>query len=174
MNSISRTKHSVDTIFSVLLFGLFSLMLLLLILFSAQSYRVSVQDLEENQNLHTAMTYVTTKVRQHDGEGDVYLDSIENLPALCLNDEIDGTIYTTYIYLDDSQLRELFTVPGASVSASLGTSIAELSSFQIEETAQGFLKLYMEDFNGNSGELLLHPASPKTDLEISSGKEELS
>lgn len=160
MHVLSRTRHSIDAVFSVLLFGLFALMLLLLILFSAEAYRVSVNGLEENQNLHTAMTYVTTKIRQHDGENDIYPGTIENMSALCLNDIIDHEIYTTYIYYDGTNLKELFTMPEASVSATLGTTIAELNDFQVQWTDSGFLKLYMEDTDGKSGELLLHPSPP--------------
>ena len=162
MNSLPRTRHSIDAIFSVLLFGLFSMMLLLLILFSAEAYRVSVKNLEENHNLHTAMTYVTTKIRQHDGQNDIFLSEIEGLPALCLNDEIDEQLYTTYIYLYNSELKELFAIPNASVPIELGTTIAELNNFQITETEQGFFQLYMEDTDGNKGELLLHPAPADT------------
>lgn len=162
MQLLSRTKHSIDAVFSVLLFGLFALILLLLVLFSAEAYKISVNNLKENQNLHTAMTYVTTKVRQHDEANAIYPGTIENMTALCLNDQIGDEIYTTYIYFDGLNLKELFTVPEASVSAALGTTIAELNDFQIEWTTSGFLKLYMEDIDGRNGELLLHPSSPNT------------
>ena len=162
MNPKASVKHSIDAVFAVLLFGLFTLLLLMLLLFSAEVYRSSVRGRQENQNLHTAMTYVTTKIRQHDGNGDVFFGELEEIPALCLYDHIDGKRFTTFIYLDDSKLRELFTVPGASVSAELGTVIADLKQFHIEEIGNGFLKLYMEDLDGNSGELLLHPSVPNT------------
>lgn len=163
MNSLPRTRHSVDAIFSVLLFGIFTFMLLLLILFSAQTYRVSVQNQEENQNLHTAMTYITTKIRQHDERDEVYLDTIETLPALCIKDRINNQIFTTYIYLDNTELKELFTVPNASVSSELGTTIAELKEFHVEKIGNDYLKLCMEDFYGNHEELLLHPSIPNTE-----------
>lgn len=162
--NLSRTKHSIDAVFAVLLFGLFACMMLLLILFSTQAYQVSSTNLEENQNLHTAMTYVTTKIRQYDNKDAIALDYIDDLPALCLSEEIEGTTYTTYIYLENSHLRELFTVPGAPVSANLGTSIAQLRTFQATWTEHGFLKLYMEDLHGNQEELLLHPGLPITSV----------
>ena len=162
MNASTRTKHSVDMIFSVILFGMFTMMFLLLIIFSSKAYGVSLKGLEENQNLHTAMNYITTKMRQHDGYSDIAIDQLENMTSLCLYDEIDDQVFTTWIYLDGNELKELFTVPGASVSPSVGTVIASLKHFQIEWTEQGYLKLFMEDMDGNTGELLFHTAPPHT------------
>ena len=161
MNSLPRTRHSIDAVFSVLLFGIFSLMLLLLILFSAETYRVSVKNLEENQNLHTAMTYITTKLRQHDGQADISLGEIEGIPALCLQDTLEEKTYTTYIYLHNQELKELVAVPEAVVSIDLGTTIAELWDFRITETEGGFFQVFMEDFEHRHSEVLLHPTPPK-------------
>lgn len=157
-----KNNHTIDAFFSLLLFGLFSFLLLLLLLFSAKVYQSSVKGLDENQNLHTAMTYVTTKIRQHGDSASVFLEDFEGLDALCLKDEIDNQIYTTYIYLLDGELKELFSTPASNVSPKLGTTIAKLHSYSIEETEGGFFLLSMEDFDENRSEMLLHPSIPVT------------
>lgn len=164
-----KTEHSADTFFSIFLFGLYCLLLLLFLLFAAKFYQHSLDGLEENQNLHTAMTYVTTKIRQHTGTSSVSLTTWNELPVLCFKDEIDTQIYHTYIYLYNEELKELFTTSNASVSPENGTTIAHLHSFSISETNTGCLLFKMEDPNGNTSELLLNPSVP-----ISSGKEIVS
>ena len=157
-----KNNHTIDSFFSLLLFGLFSFLLLLLLLFSAKVYQSSVKGLDENQNLHTAMTYVTTKIRQHGDSSSVFLEDFKGHDALCLKDEIDNQIYTTYIYLLDDELKELFTIPASDVSPELGTTIAKLHAFSIEETNETFFRLSMEDLDGNRSEMLLHPSIPMT------------
>lgn len=157
-----KNNHSIDSFFSLLLFGLFSFLLLLLLLFSAKVYQSSVKALNENQNLHTAMTYVITKIRQHGDSSSIFLEDFDGLDALCLKDEINNQIYTTYIYLLDDELKELYTTPSANVSPKLGTTIAQLQSFSIQETDGEFFLLSMEDLDGNCSEMLLHPSIPTT------------
>ena len=125
MNPERSQKHSIDTLFSFLLFGLFVLFLLVLLLFSAQLYQSSVHSLDENQNLHTAATYLTTKFRQHDSAESKYTSRLENLDALCFEDMLGDSSCTTYIYLLDGELKELFTLSDSSLPPEAGVTIAE-------------------------------------------------
>lgn len=160
MNHSARKEHSVDLLFSILLFGIYVLFLLLMLLFAAKAYQNAVKGTEENYNLRTAMSYLTVKIRQHDNGRDVFLENLQGTEALCLTDEIEGETYTTYIYLYDGQLRELFTLEGSNVSLSMGTGIASLNSFIIEETPGEFYRISMEDTNGSAGSFLVHPGPP--------------
>ncbi len=161
MNPERSQKHSVDTLFSFLLFGLFVLFLLVLLLFSAQLYQRSVGSLDENQNLHTAATYLTTKFRQHDNAGSRYVAHFGDLDALCFEDVIDDTACTTYIYLLDNELKELFTLSGTTLSPDAGTTIAALSGFDFEQTEDGFLQIRLTDKDGHTASLALHPGTPE-------------
>lgn len=160
MNRSARKEHSVDLLFSILLFGIYVLFLLLMILFAAKAYQNAVKGTEENYNLRTAMSYLTVKIRQHDNGRDVFLGELQGTEALCLTDELDGETYTTYIYLYDGQLKELFTLDGSNVSLSMGTDIASLNSFILEETPEAFYRISMEDTNGITGSFLVHPGPP--------------
>ena len=162
MNRSGTGKHSVDSLFSILLFALFVLMLLLLLLFSARMYQVSVSNLEENQNLHTAMTYVGTKFRQHDQPENISLREGNGLPGLCFRDTIDGAAYDTCLYLYQGELKELFSAGIDALSPDTGTTIASLSSFDVTEEPGGLYRILMEDQQGVRAELLMHPGSPVT------------
>ena len=78
MNSrFTRKKHSIDSLAALLLFAMYVLFLLFLMLFGAGNYQASVKNLDTNNNLYTASSYITTKFRQHDipGKNLPYRDS---------------------------------------------------------------------------------------------------
>ncbi len=160
MNRSAKKNHSVDFLFSILLFGVYVLFLLLMLLSSARAYQNAVRGTEENYNLRTAMSYLTVKIRQHDNGKDISLSDFQGTEAICLEDEIQGRKLTTYIYLYDGQLKELFTPASSTASLSMGTDIASLDSFIIEETAEGFFRISMEDTNGTAASFLIHPGPP--------------
>lgn len=156
-----KKKHSVDSLFMLLLFGFFVLFLLLLLLFSARAYQAAVDGTKENNQLRTAMSYITTKVHQHDSASDVFSGEVEELPALCLQDKIGEKDYITYIFLDGSNLKELFASADTRPTRQLGTSFCDMTSFTISETLDGLYKLSLTDTSGHSGDLFLHPGTSK-------------
>lgn len=160
MNRTKPRSHSVDILFSLVLFGMFVLFMLLMLVFSAQAYKASVKGLDENNNLHTAAVYLTTKFRQHDTEGGTELVDFQGSRALCFSDVIDGEDYVTYIYLQDNKLKELFTMYGSDATAGMGMQVAELTAFDVAETPEGFYEITMESPGGAKSRLLLHPGSP--------------
>ncbi|MDY4693957.1 MAG: DUF4860 domain-containing protein [Blautia sp.] len=161
MKHTGNHTHSADIIFSVVLFSLFLLSLLMLMLFSGQAYRTSVKGSKLNNNLYTASDYVTAKFHMHDMGDDIYTDTINGTQALCMKDRIDDKTYITYIYLLDGNLKELFTLQDNVPSLNMGTDIASLKSFAIDETAEGLYRISFEDPDKHSCSILLHPGSPR-------------
>ncbi len=109
MNHRKNTGHSVSSLFSLLLFGVFVLFLILMLLFSARIYQQTVKQTDSDSELGTAATYLTTKFRQHDRSDEIFSGSLDDIPALCFRDDIKGKEYITYIYLKNDSLMELFT-----------------------------------------------------------------
>lgn len=157
MNTSIRRKHSMDSLFMILLFGFFVLFLLLLLLFSAKAYQTAVNGTKENNELRTAMSYITTKVHQHDVSDEVYVSSIEDTTALCLRDKIEGKEYITYIFLDEENLKELFTSADTIPVKALGTAFCPMHSFEILFKEHNLYQLSLEDSSGHSSVLYLHP-----------------
>lgn len=160
MRQRSKKQHSVDSLFSLLLFAVFVVFLLLLLLFSAQTYRASVRGLEENNNLRTAAAYITTKFRQHDRDGNIFPGDFRGIPALCFRETIQDKEYTTYLYLQDNTLKELFTASGSDADPEMGTPIARLNSFSCEVQEEAFYRISMEDTEGRTSSFLLHAGPP--------------
>ena len=105
------------------------LLLLLLLLSAAEVYQSSVEGTEENYQLRTTMSYLTTKLRQHDSNDQISTGTIAGLPAVCLKDTISEKDYTTYIYLEDGELKELFAASDLQADPMMGTSLTSMDSF---------------------------------------------
>ena len=159
MSKHIQREHPVTSVFSLLLFGLFVLFLLLMLLFSARIYQQTVKSADSEASLGTAASYITTKFRQHDSEGDVFTGTLDDIPALCFRDTVENTEYITYLYLDGNNLKELFTASDSPASSNAGTSIATLSDFQVSENENGFYHLSLKDPDGHTEELILHQNS---------------
>ena len=87
MNHRKNTGHSVSSLFSLLLFGVFVLFLILMLLFSARIYQQTVKQTDSDSELGTAATYLTTKFRQHDSG-----DEIFPVPWMIFRLFVSGTI----------------------------------------------------------------------------------
>lgn len=165
MSRINKRSHSVDTLFSVFLFGLFLIFLVMLLLFCARAYEASVKGQETNGSLYTASTYVTAKFRRHDTGGSIKISDFGDSQALCMSDTIEGQEYITYIYLQDGNLKELFAQAQTEPFPEMGTVIAPLKSFVIEEssdreTQNTYYRITMEDRSENEASFLLHKDGP--------------
>lgn len=160
MNQSDRRRHPIDNLFTIALLGLFLIFLLMMLLFSAQAYRTAVAGTQVNNNLYTASAYITAKFRQHDSSETISIDTLDGSPALCMTDTVNDTPYVTYIYLKDQHLKELFTAAGNTPSAQMGTDIASLNDFQIEQESGDFYRITLEDSDGNRSSLLFHSGAP--------------
>ncbi|MDO5136195.1 MAG: DUF4860 domain-containing protein [Eubacteriales bacterium] len=157
MKYFVHKQHSVDSFASLLLFALSTLFLMLLLLFSAEAYRSSVRGSEQNNNLYTAQAYIINKFRQYDREGETAVSQLDGKSALLFSQEENGQTYSTWLYLQDGSLKELFTQEGSLADASMGTPVASLCRFEAQVTEEGFYHIFLEDEEGSHTDFLLHP-----------------
>ncbi len=133
MRNENNNKHVVDIIFVLALFCVFATCALMLVTLGANVYKRTVDEMESNYSSRTAFAYVTEKLRQNDSKAQLSLDYLNGTPAVLLKQDINGTTYRTYLYLDtDGYLKELFVKEGTSLGSSTlsaGQKILELESF---------------------------------------------
>ena len=123
-------KHPADTLFVVLLYGLFALLSLLLILIGARVYKRTVEHTEARGDVRASLSYVANKVRAADR---VSLETRDGLSVLVLTQEFDGDLFETCIYYTGGVLREWFAEAATPFSPEKGETVTALSSFSIEE-----------------------------------------
>ncbi len=65
--------------------------------------------MNENFNTRTSYAYITQRIREFDRKDGILIGSIDSQPAILLKQEINDTIYLTYLYEYDGKLCELLT-----------------------------------------------------------------
>ena len=70
-------SHTVDFLFTLSLFCVFTVCALLLVTLGVQVYRSTARYLEDTYSARTALAYVAEKVRQHDARGCAALTQLE-------------------------------------------------------------------------------------------------
>lgn len=137
----SDTKnHITDFAFTLALFCVFTITALLVVLIGANVYKKSIQQTDDTFVRRTSLTYVATKIRQHDAAGAIHVQELDGVSALVLEQEITGETLQTWIYFHDGALRELLVTEGAEIDKQSGQSILELRDFYVQQ-ADGSLQL---------------------------------
>ena len=155
-----KQEHSfiVDVLFVLALFGVFAISALVLVTIGADVYQHTVQDMSANYETRTAVSYLTEKVHQNDitsadGESNACITTLNGTPALMLSQEINEEVYSTYLYLYDGYLKELFMQQNNSLGGNAleaGVNIMELDSFQLQQMNANLLSIEMATKQGES------------------------
>lgn len=159
------SRHIVDILFVLALFGVFAASALMLVTLGANVYRQTTANMTEHFTKRTAYAYLTEKLRQNDTRNAVSTEELEGIPALVLTQQTDGEEYCTYLYFYEGYLKELSIRKDSYTGADLlkaGQDILELSGFSMEETKDGLLKLTLD--TGDGSPLILY-ASLRSDYD---------
>ncbi len=123
----------IETIISMLLLILLGVGCFSLAVSSVGAYKRLYDSKGKNTELRIASSFITTKIRQNDMTGclEVRPDPISGNNALVIHEEIDGVIYTTWIFLSDGHLYEAIVLQDESPSVDIGQPIAKIDLFEI-------------------------------------------
>ena len=101
-------RHITDVLFTLTLFAVFAAASLIVVFIGAEVYSATISRADTSFEINTTLSFVTTKIRQHDTLGDVRLDNIGGTPAIVLTQSIGESFFETWIYHHDGILREIF------------------------------------------------------------------
>ena len=121
------TKHQMDALLMLLLFGVFAVCVLAVLLTGAKAYRGLTERDQAAYDRRTCVQYIATRVRQGDVEGGVTVESFQYTTALCMTQ--DG--YVTRVYWYDGYLMELYTSEDAELYPEDGEKIMPLESLSL-------------------------------------------
>lgn len=133
----SLTHKSLSSIAPLLLFAVFSACILMVLLSGAQIYRKIAKRDQNSIQCQTISRYLTTRLRQSDAEGMIFVGSFDEtmLPTddtkqsgdtLYLREQLNSRTYYTRIYVHEGMLRELFAADGLTFEPSGGTALLPL------------------------------------------------
>lgn len=157
---MKQEKHFiVDILFVLALFGVFAVSALALVTIGADVYQHTVEDMGVNYESRTAVSYIMEKVRQNDTADSISLTTLENTPALCMRSRIDEDNYSTYLYLYDGHLKELFMREGTSLGGQVlpaGTDIMELQELALSYAADDLIQVFLRTASGEAHTFYIH------------------
>lgn len=141
-----KSKHYMDGLLILLLFGVFAVSVLSVLLSGAGVYRRLTERDDLSYDRRTAVQYVATRVRQADRQGAVSVRTFEGCPALILSEEIEGEVYETRIYHYDGYIRELFVSADGAFLPEDGEKVLPAGSFLVYWEEPGLqIRLLTED-----------------------------
>ena len=135
-------RNVVISIFPMLLLSLAGGVLMLRLLISgAYAYGESQQALSDRYFKSVTVDYVSAKALS---PGDVWAGDFQGLPALFIDEEIDGTLYRTAVYCHDGYLKELFAAADSGLSPESGLELTPCGSFEACESMPGLRRIDFE------------------------------
>ena len=141
-----KSKHYMDGLLILLLFGVFAVSVLSVLLSGAGVYRRLTERDDLSYDRRTAVQYVATRVRQADRQGAVSVRTFEGCPALILSEEIEGEVYETRIYHYDGYIRELFVSSDGEFLPEDGENVLPAGSFLVYREEPGLqIRILTED-----------------------------
>lgn len=146
------SKHAIDLIFPLSVFFVFVVSAIAVLVLSANIYKNTTDISESNFEARTCSSYVLEKVRQSDTAGSLSAVNIDGTDCLVLEhakESKDDVSYTTYIYEYENNLMELRLMDGAEFYPSVGTEIAPIDAFEINQLHDN---LYKVTFTSDAGE----------------------
>ena len=129
------TGIAVDTIFTLTLFIVFAIAVLLVMITGAKVYQQTAAESIDSGNERIANTYLVSKIRHFDAssEGNAILVCRDkNGDCLILRENYDGFFAETRIYCQDGYLCELFYDPAEGFDPSLGEKVLAVDSLKID------------------------------------------
>lgn len=135
---------SVRTLAVFSLAGLYFVLAIGVTLLGSGTYRSVAAAADQRYTQRTALSYVVNQVRRG-GEEVVAVGDFGGCSALRLLETTpDGSVYATYIYCYEGQLRELYTELGSGLLPADGMGLAALASLDFS-TNQGLITVTAGD-----------------------------
>ena len=137
-----KKKYAIDAVFALILYGMFTLISLLLVLIGAQIYKGIVRRTDARSDVRASLSYVANKIRSAE---EVRLENREGLTVLVLpeNQKVE-----TVIYFYDGSLREMLQLQGESFDPSAGEELAAVSGFSLSQQEDDLLVVSTKDADG--------------------------
>lgn len=156
-----RDKSIVDSLFLLVLLGVFLICALFIVLFGAKIYKNTVKSSEDSFFERTCCTYITEKIRQNDNSNGVSLLEEKGNDVLKLTKDINSNSFSTYLYCDDGYIKEYTRASDLPFDPSYGTNVIGASSFVVTKHSEHLLEFIVSNEEGVSTDFFV---SIKSDI----------
>lgn len=152
MKKETEKRHSIDILFQMVIFLLFTFSAIILLILSVNFYRSIVERSDKNQNARVAVAYIREAIHQNDEQSSVTLTEFDGASCIKIMQADD---YVLYLYLKDGELRELFTKEGARVTSDDGQRIMQLQRLDFYMKEDNVIIVECEDSENNYEKVLV-------------------
>ncbi|MGN0290384.1 MAG: DUF4860 domain-containing protein [Lachnospiraceae bacterium] len=156
MKKYRSKSHSIDLLFTISLFFVFTITALYVTMAGANLYENMVQRTSFDYSVFTPVSYLEQKLQGYDTTGGISIQKKDGMDILCLHETLEDSAYTTYIYTKDGNLMELFVKDGSAVSFENGTTLMESGTLHLKEEDRHLLTVEFTEDDGSSQALTLH------------------
>ena len=139
--------RSFDTLFVLVVFGIFAVSVLMVLMLGASIYR-NINDIStDRQNEHTALAYIWTKSANFDDAESISVGDFNGVSALIIDEIIGDTHFVTRIYNHDGWLLELFSEAGLDFSLDDGVRVVMVDDLNFEAVDYGLIQVSIGDMS---------------------------
>ena len=147
MKKGTEKRHSIDILFQMVIFLLFTFSAITLLILSVNFYRSIVERSDKNESARVAVAYIREAIHQNDEQSGVALAEFDGVECIKIGQAED---YVLYLYMKDGELRELYTKEGARVTTDDGQRIMQLQNLTFTMKDDNVIVVECEDVQGNS------------------------
>lgn len=165
MQTLTKKRHIIDTLFILTLLFSFAFAAILIIALGASIYQRGVTASQENYEDRTAYSYLLQKVRQGDESGAVSVGKMGDSSALLITQDINGSSYTTYLYVYNNSLMELLTNTDATLSPESGQRILDMKRIEVASVSNSLYKVILTDMDGDRTDVFFTQYAEKGGLQ---------
>lgn len=142
-------KLSMSGVFVTVLACIFAVAILGTLLFGVSVYKSVATDSVVNQDRRVCMGYINQKVHGSDKLDMVYVTDFCGIQALCIDEQIDDSLYHTMIYAYGGKLREISYLDGLEFNPEDGDEIADVDTLDFMQIGE-VITVTVTDAEGNS------------------------
>ena len=161
MNNTKPRRHIVDSLFIISLLFLFVFSAILLIALGGSVYKRSIKVALNNSQKRVASSYVLQKIRQGDENGEIFIGSVSDTPAIIIDNNINGQKYYTCLYVHEGYLMELLASETAlikkdknsrdfEITKSSGQKITKLQNMTLKSNLYNNLEIILTFEDGEN------------------------
>lgn len=127
----NNASHTIDSVFTVVLFALFALVTMFVTASGAAAYRSVSEQSEMRYERQTCINYITAKIRAYNA---AEIGEIDGSSALIFTDEYESGSYSTYIYYYDGSVRELVCRSDIQPDINAGTALIDAAGLSFAKS----------------------------------------
>lgn len=125
-------KKYIENISILSIFLLFAICSLTLMILGTDQYIKISDEMEKHFEMRTPIAYMSNKVRQNDTYGGIQILKKEGKDILVLSEAEGETVYETWIYEYEGELRELYIEQGDDPELEWGMALVEINGLTME------------------------------------------